>query len=162
MGESHKLTDLGGMKGSVGGMGDRRRRNRQIMGEIHVPEAVGGIAAVASQDGFIVMGDSHGMLGEGGRAVGIAELANGEKRRVEAVKDVGFGCSSREAWDGQVAHGMRQHGGAVGHGDRDGGRVSEHIGKASGGRRKEMAGSAGVSNSRGGRGINWWGRKCFN
>ena len=129
---------------------------------VHLPEAVGGIAAVASQDGFIIMGDSHGMLGEGGGAISITELANGEEWRVETVKDVGFGGSKREARDGQIAHGMRHNLRAVGQGHRDRSWVRQDIGKASSVGRKEVASSAGVSNYRFGRGINWCGRKWFN
>ena len=65
MGESHQLTNLGGVKGRVGSMGDGRRRNRQVKGDVHLPEAVGGVAAVAHQDGLIIVGDSHGIFGEG-------------------------------------------------------------------------------------------------
>ena len=129
---------------------------------VHLPEAVGGVAAVARQDGFIIMGDGHGMLGKGGSAISITELANGEEWRVEAVKDVGFGGSSREAGDWKIAHGMRHNLRAVGQGHRDGSGVRQDIGKASSGGRKEVAGGAGVSNYRFGRGINWCGRKWFN
>jgi len=162
MRESHELTDLGGMKGSVGSRKDWGRRNRQVARNVYLPEAVGGVAAVASQDCLIIMGDCHGMLGEGGGAISIAELANGQEWRVEAVKDVGFGGSCREAGNGKIAHGMRHNVGAVGKGHRDGRWVRQDIGKASSGGRKEVASSAGVSNYRFGRGINWCGRKWFN
>jgi hypothetical protein len=48
MGESHKLSDLGGMKGSVGSMRGRGQRSRHMVGNVDLPEAISGIAAVAS------------------------------------------------------------------------------------------------------------------
>ena len=155
MGESNKLADFGGMECSIGGMGGWSGR------DIHLPEMVGGSAAVPGQDGGVAFGHSHGMFGEGGCAVSITELANGKQGRVEAVKDVSFGGGGGQAGNGKAAAGMGNNGGAVGHGHRDGQWVSKHIRKATCGGRKEMAGGASVSNDRFGRGINGWGHDMF-
>ena len=124
MRESHKLADLGGMQGCIGSMGDRSQRNRQVVGNVDLPEAVGGIAAVASQDGFIIVGHSHGMLGEGGCAVSITELANGKQGRVQLVKDVGLGGGKGKTGEVEMTNRIGGNGGAIGEGHRDGRRVS--------------------------------------
>ena len=131
-----------------------------------MPEVVGGGITVPSEDGGIVMGDDHVALGEGGGAVSIAELANGEERGVEAVEDISLGCFSGEARDGEGANRVGVDSGAIGHRDGDGVMLGGHIGKARCGGRKEMAGGAGVSYGGGssyrwGRGINWVGLNRF-
>jgi len=122
---------------------------------------------VAGEDGVVIMGTSHIVLDEGGNAVSITELASGEKRGVEAIKDESLGCFSREArhWKGSNGGGIDSS--AVGHRDGDGVMLSGHIGKTCYGGRKEMACCAGVGNCRGGnyrwgRGTNWCGCNGFN
>ena len=144
MGEADELFDLGRMKGGIGLVGRGQSSGRHV----NLPEAVGGVAAMASENGLVIMHHSHVVLGEGGSAVGITELANGKQRRVEAVKDVGLGGGGGETGDGKVANGMGADRGAIGHGNRNGKRVSSDIGETRCGGGKEMAGGAGVSNNR--------------
>jgi hypothetical protein len=124
MGESHKLSDLGGMEGSVGSMRGRGRRSRHVVGNVNLPEAVGGIAAVASQDGFIIVGDGHGMLGESGCAVSVTELTNGKQGRMQVVKGVGLGGGQGKPREAEMANRIGGNGGAIGESHRDGRRVS--------------------------------------
>jgi len=51
-----------------------------------LPKAIGGVVAVAREDGFVIVGHSHVMLGESGNTVSITELANGEKQVVMLLK----------------------------------------------------------------------------
>ena len=96
MGEADELLELGRMEGCVGLVGGKWSSG----GHVDLPEAVGGVIASAGENGVCIMHDSHVVLGEGGSAVGVAKLANGKQRRVEAVEEVGLGGGGGEAGDG--------------------------------------------------------------
>jgi len=109
MGESNELFDFGGMKSSVGPVGGASNS----WGQVNLPKAIGGVIMMAGENGLVIVGLNHVTLCEGGNAVSITELANGEKRGVDVVKDETLcGCSG-EAQDWKGSNGVGKDGSVI-------------------------------------------------